>query len=97
MFSVVVLAVIGAWLWNSYYGIGFRTDQLLLKLPGLGAVVCNFSTSQFTRTLATLIGGGIPVVSALDMSIPVTGISIEKVENVRSIALNCLEISKRSC
>ena len=73
MFSVVVLAVIGAWLWNRYYGIGFRTDQLLLKLPGLGAVVCNFSTSQFTRTLATLIGGGIPVVSALDMSIPVTG------------------------
>jgi type IV pilus assembly protein PilC len=40
----------------------------MLRLPGIGPVVRKFATSQFARTLATLLGGGIPLVSALEVA-----------------------------
>ena len=43
-------------------------DQRLLSLPGIGDVATKFSTSQLARTLSTLLGGGIPLVSALDVA-----------------------------
>jgi len=43
-------------------------DQRLLRLPFIGDVATKFSTSQLARTLATLLGGGIPLVSALDVA-----------------------------
>ena len=49
-------------------GLGRRVDRLILGLPGLGPVARKFATSQLARTLATLLGGGIPLVSALDIS-----------------------------
>jgi type IV pilus assembly protein PilC len=45
-----------------------RWHALLLRLPGLGGVARKFSTSQFARTLATLLGGGIPLVTALEVA-----------------------------
>ncbi|MBK8596361.1 MAG: type II secretion system F family protein [Holophagales bacterium] len=52
-----------------------RTDQgirvlhgLLLKLPILGPVLHEFSLSQFARSLATLVGAGTPLVTALEIS-----------------------------
>jgi len=43
-------------------------DLFVLRLPVIGAVAKKFSTAQFVRTLATLLGGGIPLVSALSVS-----------------------------
>jgi type IV pilus assembly protein PilC len=43
-------------------------DRLTLKLPLLGTLARQFATSQLSRTLATLLGGGIPLVTALDVS-----------------------------
>ena len=43
-------------------------DQCLLRLPGIGDVATKFSTSQLARTLSTLLGGGIPLVTALDIA-----------------------------
>ena len=40
----------------------------MLRIPTLGSVISKFSTSQLTRTLATLLGGGIPLVKALDVT-----------------------------
>ena len=45
-----------------------RLDQWLLSLPFIGDVATKFSTSQMARTLSTLLGGGIPLVSALDVA-----------------------------
>ena len=36
----------------------------MLRMPLLGAIAQKFSTSQVARTLATLLGGGIPLVNA---------------------------------
>ena len=38
------------------------------ELPWVGATVRKFSTSQLARTLATLLGGGIPLVNALEIA-----------------------------
>src|SRR6185295_19006786 len=45
-----------------------RFDYLILKLPMLGQVAKKFATSQMSRTLATLLGGGLPLVNALDIA-----------------------------
>lgn len=45
-----------------------RLDHLLLALPWAGDTVRKFATSQLARTLATLLGGGIPLVNALEIA-----------------------------
>lgn len=45
-----------------------RIDRLLLELPVAGLTVRKFATAQLARTLATLLGGGIPLVNALETS-----------------------------
>jgi type IV pilus assembly protein PilC len=43
-------------------------DAALLRLPWFGHALRKFATSQLSRTLATLLGGGIPLVNALEIS-----------------------------
>jgi len=45
-----------------------RLHHLLLGVPMLGPVARKFATSQMSRTLATLLGGGLPLVNALDIA-----------------------------
>jgi type IV pilus assembly protein PilC len=45
-----------------------RFDKAVLRIPWLGSAARKFATSQAARTLATLLGGGIPLVQALDIS-----------------------------
>ena len=37
-------------------------------MPVVGEIAAKFATSQMARTLATLLGGGLPLVNALDIS-----------------------------
>lgn len=41
-------------------------DGLLLRTPWLGALVRGVNTSRFSSTLAILVGGGVPLLSALN-------------------------------
>ncbi len=45
-----------------------RLDRLLLNLPWAGGLVRKFAVTQMARTLATLLGGGIPLVQALEVA-----------------------------
>jgi type IV pilus assembly protein PilC len=45
-----------------------RFDKWTLSIPMLGPIAQMFATSQAARTLATLLGGGIPLVNAIDVS-----------------------------
>ena len=54
--------------WVRRPGQQARFDRLLLGLPMLGHVARKFATSQMARTLATLLGGGLPLVNALDIA-----------------------------
>jgi type IV pilus assembly protein PilC len=63
---VVGIAVLVSWIRQP--GQKARFDHLLLGLPVLGQIARKFSTSQMSRTLATLLGGGLPLVNALDIA-----------------------------
>ena len=71
-FQLIVLAAAtlagGLWAWARQPGRGAQLDHLLLELPFIGTVANRFATSQLSRTLATLLGGGIPLVNALDVA-----------------------------
>jgi type IV pilus assembly protein PilC len=54
--------------WVRQPGQRRRLHRLILKLPMLGPIAQKFSTSQGARTLATLLGGGIPLVNALEVT-----------------------------
>ena len=41
-------------------------DRILLRIPIIGGIFRRFGITQFTRSLATLLGGGTPLVPALE-------------------------------
>jgi type IV pilus assembly protein PilC len=45
-----------------------RLHSLMLRIPGIGPTARKFATSQLARTLATLLGGGIPLVNAIEIA-----------------------------
>ncbi len=67
LFGVVAVGV-AFWTWLKRPGNQRRFDRWTLRIPLLGAIAQKFATSQAARTLATLLGGGIPLVNAIDVS-----------------------------
>jgi type IV pilus assembly protein PilC len=71
-FPVILLTIAGAaaaaWWWVRQPGQKRRLDRQILRIPGLGPIAQKFATSQAARTLATLLGGGIPLVNALEVT-----------------------------
>jgi len=61
-------AIVGALVWVRQPGQKARFDHLILRIPMLGEIAQKFATSQMARTLATLLGGGLPLVNALDIA-----------------------------
>ena len=66
--AAIALAVFSFWGWLKQPGQKRRLDRLLLRIPMIGPIAQKFSTSQGARTLATLLGGGIPLVNALEVT-----------------------------
>ena len=64
----VVAAVVGFVVWTKQPGQRERLDRIVLEVPVLGASVRKFGTAQLARTLATLLGGGIPLVHSIEIS-----------------------------
>jgi type IV pilus assembly protein PilC len=64
----LVLTIGAVVTWIRQPGQQARFDHILLGLPFLGQVARKFATSQMARTLATLLGGGLPLVNALDIA-----------------------------
>ena len=61
-------AVVAAGYWLRRPGSAILLDRLILRVPMVGRIAARFATSQLTRTLATLLSGGIPLVNALDVA-----------------------------
>ena len=68
-----VAAVFALILWTGTPGGRTRIDEFKLKAPIVGNLWTMFSMAQLSRTLATLLQGGIPLVSALEVSKEATG------------------------
>jgi len=46
----------------------YLVDRFKIRLPYFGAVLTDYSLAAFVRTLANLLGGGIPIIESLQMS-----------------------------
>jgi type IV pilus assembly protein PilC len=46
-----------------------RLHRMMLELPWAGETIRKFSTAQIARTMATLLGGGIPLVNSLEIGV----------------------------
>jgi len=70
LFFVLALGAIiaGSIAWLKRAGNRRRFDRWMLGIPAVGPIAQKFATSQASRTLATLLGGGIPLVNAIDVS-----------------------------
>jgi len=68
-----VAAFIGFTAWRRTVSGAQTVDGWILKLPFVGGIVHKYCVSRFTRTLGTLVAGGIPLVNSLEIAAPATG------------------------
>jgi type IV pilus assembly protein PilC len=64
----VVAIVAGLGLWFRQPSARRRLHRAALRLPYFGPLMRKFVTAQVSRTLATLLSGGIPLVNSLDIA-----------------------------
>ncbi len=68
----VLLVIAGAAAYRSWVATEsgrFRVDSFKLTIPYAGVIFAKYSVASFSRTLATVLGSGIPIVESLRMSI----------------------------
>jgi type IV pilus assembly protein PilC len=63
--GLLALGVLGVFFWSRSEEGGIAFDRLKFRLPVLGPTLLKFQVAQFSRTLATLLTGGTPLVAAL--------------------------------
>ena len=63
---VCLSAAFAAWIRRP--GQRARFDRVLLSIPFVGETARKFVTAQMARTLATLLGGGIPLVNSMEVT-----------------------------
>jgi type IV pilus assembly protein PilC len=64
--AVLIALVLSGWFWVRSER-GFRTlDALRYRLPLLGSIWMKYQVAMFSRTLATLLSGGLPLVPSLE-------------------------------
>jgi type IV pilus assembly protein PilC len=66
--AFLIVAAIALFFWSRTESGGERVDRLKFRLPFVGDTLLKFQVAQFARTLATLLGGGTPLVAALQTS-----------------------------
>lgn len=62
-------AVIAFKRWKQSESGRYTVDGFKIKTPLLGAITSRYALASFTRTLATVLGSGIPIVEAMRMSV----------------------------
>lgn len=67
VFAVGAAVAVFMW-WIRQPGQRERLHRVILAMPWAGSLAQRFATSQLARTLATLLGGGIPLVNALEIA-----------------------------
>jgi len=63
--AALFLAALGVYLWSRTEDGGAVLDRLKFRLPVIGDTLLKFQVAQFSRTLATLLAGGTPLVAGL--------------------------------
>jgi type IV pilus assembly protein PilC len=77
-FIVLAGAVIGFRFWARTESGQERMDRIRLKTPVVGEIWIKYQVAQFSRVLATLLVGGIPLVQALETAAASLGTNLLK-------------------
>jgi type IV pilus assembly protein PilC len=64
-FALIFLAAFGIFLWSRTEEGGAAFDRMKFRIPVIGDTLLKFQVAQFSRTLATLLTGGTPLVAGL--------------------------------
>lgn len=72
LFSPLALYMIIKLIKQSYVGT-YVLDLVKLKIPVFGTLIHKTSVARFTRTLGTLIGAGVPILEAINITKDTTG------------------------
>jgi type IV pilus assembly protein PilC len=78
IFIIIGALIFGA-LFRSYYKTPkgrYTVDGLLLKAPIFGPLLRKIAVARFTRTMATLIASGVPILDCLDITAHTSGNAI---------------------
>lgn len=72
--------------WKNSESGSKKWDQIILKMPVVGELARTIAVSRFTRTLATLLTGGVPMLQAMDIVKNVVGNSVlaKAIEDARN-------------
>jgi len=65
LIALIALGIVGIFFWSRSEEGGVAFDRFKFRLPVLGQTLLKFQVAQFSRTLATLLTGGTPLVAAL--------------------------------
>lgn len=71
--GTTVAAVVGILVWRRSGAGRASFDRIRLRLPLVGAISHDYAQNRFTRTLGTLVAGGIPLVSSLELAARAVG------------------------
>jgi type IV pilus assembly protein PilC len=63
--ALLAVAFVGVFLWSRTEEGGTAFDRFKFRLPVVGDTLLKFQVAQFSRTLATLLTGGTPLVAGL--------------------------------
>ena len=69
----LVAAIVGLYAYKKTDQGKLAIDKFQMSLPLVGRVLKDYAQNRFTRTLATLQAGGIPLVNSLELSIKAVG------------------------
>ena len=65
LIAAFFLSLLGIYAWSRSDEGGVAVDRLKFRIPFVGETILKFQVAQFTRTLATLLSGGTPLVAGL--------------------------------
>ena len=72
----IIFAVLGVFGFRSYYKTNkghHLVDAALLKIPVMGDILRKIGVARFTRTLATLLTSGVPILEGLNITAKTSG------------------------
>lgn len=75
-FALILICVVMVSRYGQTEGGRRHIHQMMLKIPRLGAFTRMAALARFNRTLATLVGAGVPLLDAISVARPVVGNAI---------------------
>lgn len=71
--GVIGLLVVGTYIWGRTVAGKFMWDAIKLKLPYFGPCIMKFSVARFCQNFSTMLRGGVPVATAMEMAAATCG------------------------